>query len=133
VARLQFRSDRRAATLLATAVVLLGGLSCCIAILLVFAEGRAVPLTIAIGSTIALMILIWAIRERTESRQKHWFAWVFHRGARPARVVYEARKLSPEPHCGANSPPTLEQVRELKENVNTWVPSNAHLSRPGRG
>jgi hypothetical protein len=133
VARLQFRSDRRAATLLATAVVLLGGLSSCIAILLVFAEGRAVPLTIAIGSSIALAILIWAIRERTESRQKQWFAWVFHRGARPARVVYEARKLSPGQQREGNGPPTLEQLREIKQNVNTWVPSNAHLSRRDGG
>ncbi len=126
---LQPGPNRNFAPLLATFCVLVGGVIACAAIVLAAGEFHPRPILIAAGSMVGLIILIWLLRDRPEARKRDWYAWVKHRNARPARSVYEIRKTRAPVEYGTNAPPTLDDLREARENIKTWVPSNSRLTR----
>jgi hypothetical protein len=115
--------------LIATAFVLLGGLAACIGITFAFGQARPVPIAIACGSMIGLAAVLWLLREKPEAQRRHWFGWVFDRHARPARTTYNLKAAPHACEYGTNRPPTAEEVRELKSDLKTWVPSQTRAGR----
>ncbi len=127
---------RYATALLATTYVLFAGLAVCSMIVLTSADGTvAVRLLLTcIGSTILLWVLAWLLRDRrTNSSNITNIIWLAHRRkARTASVVYKPRARrdsTVDVPIGGNSPPTVEQLREISQNVKTWVPSRTRAAR----
>ncbi|MGE3314847.1 MAG: hypothetical protein AB7O26_06980 [Planctomycetaceae bacterium] len=127
---------RYATALLATTYVLLSGLAVCSMIVLTSAGGMvAVRLLLTcIGTTLLLWVLAWILRDRrTSSSDITNIVWLAHRRkARAASLVYKPRVRRDSPlsaPAGGNAPPTVEQLREISQNVNTWVPSRTRAAR----
>ena len=120
---LQFRPNRMIAPLMATAVILLLGTAFCVAIILAFGEARPVPIGIAIGSAVGFAVLMWSLRDKPEARKRRWFAWLTRRPGDDERKFYRVAALQRRLEYGKNKPPTLEQLRELKDPTRTWVPA----------
>jgi hypothetical protein len=126
---LAIQPDRRAAPLIATAFVLLGGAAACLGIIFAFGEAKPVPIAIACGSIVGLAVVLWLLRDKPEAKQRHWFSWVLARNARPARSSYRPKAAPQAQQFGTNRPPTVEEVRELKSDLRTWVPSQTRAAR----
>lgn len=56
------------------------------------------------------------------------YSWVRSRHAKPENEYDPKRAATTRKSYGTNHPPTAEEVRELKDGLNNWVPSNT----PGR-
>ncbi|MCA8997242.1 MAG: hypothetical protein KDA80_09650 [Planctomycetaceae bacterium] len=118
------RPDKRSGPLLASAlVVFLGGLG----VAIIMAAGGADPaagLTIfgaGLGLIFCLALLGRAVPSTTLS---DLYGWVTSKDSRPA-VDYEPRAVGQRRHeYGTNRPPTAEEVREMKESPNCWVPNS---------
>ena len=71
-----------------------------------------------------ILMTIGARQLRTSDVRGVW-GWVFSRDARPAPMAYTPRPRRTRPATtGTRRPPSVEEVRELKDGINTWVPSD---------
>ncbi len=129
---LQFRPDRNFAPLLATAIVLVGGVVVCVGIMLAAGEVKPVPVALAVGFGVAMGMVLWSLREKPVVQRRSWFAWVAHGRGRKQRTTYELRILHPRKQYGQNRPPTLEELREMQDATRTWVPSGGRSLRGPR-
>ena len=118
------RSDpgRKAATLLASGLVLLGGLISCAAISLSVSDNASRPLLV-VGVLFALAALITlGLSERTDER-KFDLAILFRARAPGAPVRYRVRRRKTSATAGDNQPPTADTIRTLSDGPNNWVPT----------
>lgn len=122
------RPNRNIAPFLA-AMVLLGGVGACVGIMLISGETGPAPIGVAVGGAFAFGLLLWSLRDRPVAQQRSWYSWVFHR-PRQRHVSVEVRSIRPRAQFGTNQPPTLEQLKQLKDDTRTWVPSQGRGGRP---
>jgi hypothetical protein len=81
---------------------------------------------LSIGGGLALLSLILRLRPELPSE----CLWLFDRGRRTPGGDYVPQIIKTVPTTfGTNHPPTVEEIRELKDSPRTWVPSQ---SRSGR-
>ena len=125
---LHFRPNRMIAPLMATAVILLLGTAFCVAIILAFGEARPLPIAIAVGSAATFALIIWSLRDKPEARKRQWFGWLARREQDHERKLYRVAAVQRKLEYGKNQPPTLEQLRELKDPTRTWVPAQKRSS-----
>ena len=123
---LQIRPSRVLAPLLATAAILLMGTAFVVAIILGFGEAKPIPIAIAVGCGFTVGLLLWLLRDKPEAKQRHWFAWVSSRRGVPEPPAYRLAIIRQKLEFGKKQPPTLEELREMKDPTRTWVP---HRSR----
>lgn len=81
---------------------------------------------LAAGGGVALLTLLLRMRPELPSE----CLWLFSRERQTAGADYVPRIIKSAPTSfGTNRPPTVEEIRELKDSPRTWVPSQ---SRSGR-
>ncbi|QDU37987.1 hypothetical protein Mal4_23060 [Maioricimonas rarisocia] len=128
--RFDSQPSRVAAPLLATSFVILGGALACTGVVLVFSPDPAVPLMIVGGIAVGLGLLAVLFRERPGGGSRSVMSWVFSRGARPAHMDYRPVLRKPRwQQYGTNAPPSLAEIRDLKDTDRNWVPSNTRAGR----
>lgn len=119
--------NRYAGSLFASALVLfvgaVGGAG-----LFAAAGGDPLAALLVAGSGLGLLPLLAWLARSSGGTSAAAYKWVFSREARPPQEYTPTRRRSTARHCGTNQPPTVDEVRELKEGLRNWVPSNT----PGR-
>lgn len=121
----------KAAALLATSFVLVGGAVTCVFVATAMQADLVQALSIGGVTFGSFALVMWLLRDRTPANtaRLRW-GWL---GRKPARKV--ALKLkrarAAERYEAPPAPPTAETVRELKGGINTWVPSNLPRNRRG--
>jgi hypothetical protein len=95
--------------------------------MLAFRQTPEVPIyVLAIGGGLALLAVGLRMRPDLPSDG----LWLFSRVRRTAGADYVPQIIKSAPTTfGTNRPPTVEEIRELKDSPRTWVPSQ---SRSGR-
>lgn len=77
-----------------------------------------------------------ALLVRAISREvgNHAYDWIRSRHARPANEYAPEMRRSRRPQPGANAPPSVDEIRDLKDGLHNWVPSNepSRSRRDGR-
>lgn len=128
---MKFHTHRNAGGLLASTIVLtIGFFGVLLVALLAFPRQPEVPWMI--GGAILLLIILFVLlmRDRPQNRLKDRFGWLSGRRKEGVDLGYEPRLIKSEPHrYGTNHPPTLDEIRELKESDRNWVPSNTRSGR----
>lgn len=125
---------RHAMAILATTYVLAAGLGVCSLILVTSADNAQVTrlLMFCIGTVVLVWVLAWMLRDRrTNSSAITNVVWLAYRRRNRTPVVYRPvsrRESAPIP-LGGNTPPTVERLREISENVKTWVPSQSRSDK----
>jgi hypothetical protein len=77
---------------------------------------------LSIGGGMALLSLILRLRPELPSE----CLWLFSRGRQTAGADYVPQIIKSVPTSfGTNRPPTVEEIRELKDSPRTWVPSQS--------
>ena len=128
---------RTATALLATTYVLLTGLAVCLFIVFTTADRQISPSWAAtcVAGAIGLWFLCWMLRDRrTNASSLTNVAWLGRREEPVPAAAYKPRRrrsrISDAP--AGNRPPTVEQLRELSDNVKTWVPSRSRAEKHRR-
>jgi len=127
-------SGDKAVALMASTLVVLGGATSCLFIVLVGGLDFWTGL-LACGSCFAFIVwLLWMLSIRdTENRVATKLGWTFWKRRRRRSVQWAMQKkkadtpISPPP-----APPTAESVRDIADTGNTWVPSGNAPRRRGR-
>jgi hypothetical protein len=109
-------------SLLAASFVMVGGLLTCGMIVASSASKPARPALLSLLAVVGLALVVWLLRDRNESVAKERF-FGFLRARPPEPPEYEPRVRRAYQAAGDTQPPTVEKLRELRQNVNTWVPS----------
>lgn len=124
---------RKAASWMATCFVVVGGLTACVVMAVLFFEEPLVPLSWIGGGMATVGALLWMLRDRSESSgDLGLLAWVLRgRDAGVSRsVVRVAKKREERPvEYGTNLPPSVEKIREAADGRKTWVPPDARSNR----
>lgn len=125
--------DRSAVALLATCVVVAGGVMSCAFVVLSSSTTPQQALLACAGCFAAVCVLLWLLRDKPhDSPTAAHFAWFreFWRAKQEVQYEVRRRRVEPPPPSTPPAPPTVDQLRELAENANTWVPSSG--ARPRR-
>lgn len=127
----EFKSShhKTAGSILASALV---GLMGALGIAFIVAGGGGDPvlaLMILGGILLLMMVIIWLLTRITSVSAKDCYNWVFSKGARPADDYTPKRRATRRDTYGNNRPTTAEDVKELKDDLRNWVPSNTSSSR----
>ena len=121
---------REAVSALATAVVIVGGIVALIFVIVVGTDDPGPYLGgLAIG-VVVVCLLLFLTRSHSEehgTKRQPWWRVFRRRNTRPEpRIVVERRdEPGHDIQAHANQPPTVEQVKDLKEHGSTWVPNRA--------
>ena len=116
-------SNRLSGSILAaTLVFLVGGLG----VAFIVAAGGGDPLMALVflgGSEVLLFLLAWLLQRVVRISPQEYYGWMFSKVDR-ADTVYSPRRKAVRPvSFGTNRPPSVEEVRDLKESPRTWVPA----------
>jgi hypothetical protein len=125
------RPSRIAGPLLASMLVVLYG---AIGAAVLIAGGGGNPLTalLILGGVLILFgLFAYFIQSIPRSPMDSAYSWIRSRQARPDDLYLPKIRRSRQ-HYGENAPPTVDDVRELKEGLNNWVPSNVSGRRKSR-
>lgn len=118
----------RTAILLATAFVVVAGLAVCGFIISAFADSITRPMIVCAGVATVVCFVVWLLSAKPRRKALETnMLWLF-RGRQRDEVSYYVPRRRPEKpvNCdfGTNRPPTVESVRQIKEeSTTTWVPS----------
>lgn len=128
---MRFRSDRENAGVVAAAFVCtLAGVGLAAAVLLATRNSQGLMLSggvLASGFVSAAIVLLVG-RALAASERTNWF--FLGTRNREESVDYEPRiRKSKRSSTGTQAPPTVADLREMKENTNTWVPSGKFPKR----
>ena len=119
-------SGREATALLASSVVVIGGLFIITLMGLAFANDPAQPLRLGAAYVFGIVLLFWLLRSRpqNESRIRN-LVWMYLKKSDEAAIRYEPkRRRTREKQSESNDPPTAETIQELRGGLHTWVPSD---------
>lgn len=123
------RPSQKAVTLLATTFVLLGGLVATTFIILTATDDPLPKLLGLAGGMGVFALLLWLLRDRKPGSSARW-DWTWLRRKSPSAPAWRAAFRRPHSNASAApQPPTVEDVRELSQNVNTWVPTSRKRQR----
>lgn len=125
------RSDRNIGPVVgATMIIMLGGF-CILVIGTLTSSGSAeTPALIAISFVLGSLFVLWLLRDRPRSSMRERFSWIGSKRHREGIPEYEPQILRDRPvRYGTKRPPTLDEVRELKDSPTNWVPSQAVSGR----
>ncbi|MEW4488745.1 hypothetical protein AB1L42_11715 [Thalassoglobus sp. JC818] len=111
-------------SILASTFVLLTG---AIGLLFVIAVTGGDPYTSIISGVITfvgLCLLVFLIRATSSLSPKNVYNWVFSKQARPEAEYQPRRAREASRSYGDNRPPNAEELRDMKDGLRNWVPSN---------
>ena len=88
------------------------------------AGGDPVAALAVFGGVVAIaLVLGWLFRAVPSVTLASRFSWAASRDARPANE-YAPRRRKRRDTGATNRPPTAEELRDLKDGIKNWVPSN---------
>ena len=125
---MKFKSSNSSGSVAAAYLIFSVGLvGCTVCTGLLFWQNPEVPVAVlSIGGLLALVTILLRLRPELPSD----CLWLFSRSRRPAEADYTPTLIKSHPSTfGTNRPPTVEEIRELKDTPRNWVPSR---SRSGR-
>jgi len=130
---MKFRSDRNAGGLLASTIVLTVAFFGAVMVgLLAFPRDPRIPWFIGGGIVLFILLFVWLMRDRPSNSLRDSFGWLVGRRKEKLYPEYEPRLIKEDPHrYGTNHPPTLDEIRELKDSSSetNWVPANTQAGR----
>ncbi|MBL4885661.1 MAG: hypothetical protein JKY95_14165 [Planctomycetaceae bacterium] len=109
--RKTFRVDQSRTPLIATTLVLVGGVATCLAIAAPFSLDMRYPIYIILGSLTGIFLVLGFLRQPTITFLSELQA--MSEAKRKKKVVYEIKRLKPIPQTGPRKPPTAESIREI--------------------
>lgn len=122
--------------MLATSVVFGAGFLLCAFIALAFNSDPTKPLLLVSGAFGAVLLFLWLLRPKSQNRFLEGGGfWLWGGRKEDNALNYTPRLIKPRPEdgYGTNKPPTLEELREMREtSANAWVPSNDGRKRRRR-
>lgn len=130
----KYRSDRNSGGLLASTIVLtIGFLACLFIGVVAYPRQPVVPIVISGGLVSFFLLFVWMFRDRPAVSQRDRFRWLSRKKDAMPGADYEPRRIesadSRPQQYGTQRPPTLDEIRELKDSDRNWVPSNTSGSR----
>lgn len=127
-------SGSKAASLLATCFVVLGGILACMFIVLVSSPSPKQSATICASFFAGIVFLLWLMRDRPPENATaayySWFRWSWRAKREDLRYEPRRRRAPAPEETEPPAPPTVESIRALRDDVKTWVPSSTR--RPPR-
>jgi hypothetical protein len=92
----------------------------------IIAGGGGDPLTALVTFGGGLMFILCAgwLLGRTGATSTSIYQWVFSREARPQYDYTPKPRSARHREFGTNHPPTVDEIREMKDGLRNWVPSN---------
>jgi hypothetical protein len=122
---MRFRSDRENAGVVAAALVCtIAAVGLAGAVILATRSSEGLVLSggvLATGFAVSLVVLLVG-RKLSSTEQSIWS--FFRKPDAGGQVEYVPKlRRSRRATTGSHTPPTVEELHELKQNVNTWVPS----------
>lgn len=126
---IKYRSDRNIGPVVgACVIIMVGGVGFLIVGMLTFPGDLHIPLLGVAGFLTVALLIVWLLRDRPASSLRDRYRWVGSRRHREG-LAYQPRILKARRRYGTNAPPTLDEIRELKEGLHNWVPSNTRAGR----
>ena len=125
---MKFRSSNQSGSWAAASMIFSVGLfGLAASSMLAFRQIPQVPVyVLTAGGAVAILMLVLRVRPELPSR----CLWLFARGRQSTGNEYVPRIIKTVPTVfGTNHPPTLDEVRELKDSLRTWVPSQTRSGR----
>jgi len=123
--------SRVAGSIMASILVLMVGMvGVCAVAFMVNPEQAPTSLLVVFGSLALFILLVLGVMPRVSLPTGN-VAWFNRRKAREEYLGYDPKLDKPVvQRFGTNAPPTVEEVRELKDTNRTWVPSRTVSGRP---
>ena len=123
-----------ATSLLASCYVFASGAMVCSFIAVAFSRDPAMPLLLVGGGFLLVFCLLELLRDRQgNSWLEDGYHWLLRRRPDEDAVRYKLRAIKDRPkEYGTHEPPTAEEIHELSEGLNNWVPSNHPPKRGDR-
>jgi len=114
-----------AVAMLASTVVVLLGVSICLATIFAFASDPQKPLMFLSGGLFTIFFFVWLLRDRPKrdlSEKKGFWNYLFQK--KEPELEYEPTFCKPViKEIDGQRPPTAESIREIKKNSDYWSPS----------
>ena len=125
------RSDRNVGPILgATIIIVLGGFGILVIGTLTSSGGAEIPALIAAAFVLGSLLILWLLQGRPRATMRERFSWIGSKRHREGIPEYQPKIIRERPvRYGTKRPPTLDEVRDLKDSPTNWVPSNAVSGR----
>jgi hypothetical protein len=119
------RPDRQASSLAAAMLVMVQAVTGVAFVLVLVAEDPDKAFLLIAGGVFLLAVVGAWLYARPASLLADTMSWVLSRKARPDRIDYQmSRRPVSFRRFGTNTPPSVDQIRDLKSGTtNNWVPS----------
>lgn len=116
---------RYAAGLFAATIVVTVGAGLCVFMAMAFSPDLVQPLAVIGGGLLGLALMMWLLAARPVRRASNANLLLAQRAKMGDYIEsFRPRVRHPERQgYGTNRPPTAEHLRQLKEETNTWYPS----------
>ena len=127
----KYRSDRNVGPVVGACIVfILGGLCAMVVGGLAYPRDTRIPVLIAVGMLFAAFLFVWLTQTGPRSTMRERFSWIGSKRHREGIGKYEPQLMRQRPvRYGTNRPPTIDEIRDLKDGPTNWVPSNAVSGR----
>jgi hypothetical protein len=126
---------RYAAGLFAATVVMTGGLGVCLMIGFVAAPDAVLPVTLVVGGGVLLSFVLWLFSSPRVRTAKDSNLYTVRKELVDDYVQSFRPKHRPRPgrDVGTNKPPSVDDLRQIKEDSNAWYPSDRRAEQYRRG
>jgi hypothetical protein len=127
----KFRSDRNVGPVVGACIVfMLGGLCFLVVGSLAYPQDNRIPVLIALGFLFGAFSFVWLTQTGPRSTMRERFSWIGSKRHREGIGKYEPQLIRQRPvRYGTKQPPTIDEIRDLKDSPTNWVPSNAVSGR----
>ena len=117
---------REAVSALATIAVVIGGTMALVFVIVVGSDRPGPYLGGVAAGVILLCVLLFLARSQPSSAgntRRPWWKIFRRRTETPEPEIILERRKDPAAAFDSNQPPTAEQLRDMKNHNNTWVPN----------
>ena len=117
---------REAVSALATIAVVIGGVLALVFVIVVGSDRPGPYLGGVAGGVVLLCMLLFLMRSHPAGAGKQrrpWWSVFRRRTETPEPEIILERRNDPAAAFDSKQPPTAEQLRDMKDHNNTWVPN----------
>lgn len=126
-------SNSQAVSVFAASIVIAMGLGACALVAALLGDDLRVPMWLLGGGLSLLLLFQWLMLRSYDSGegwiQRIYYAWALKHRKKP-ELDYQVKVIRPTAAAGSNRPPTVAEIRELKENPHTWIPKRPNQNPP---
>jgi hypothetical protein len=125
------RPNPQTGPILASSLVLLLGAVGAAAIIAFSERGSSQAVLLLSGAILVPMSVLFLLRSRPQNLVAEKFRWLGSREQQP-QLDYLPEAMRQRRRYGTNAPPSVSEVRELKDGLKNWVPNQCHPKPPRR-